>query len=1161
MAQLTFAEALVKELLEFVGPLRDAAADPARLAGLLEQAGWSLPAMTAGAGGRLTTALSTVATVVGEVEQWRTSPPASLEDLLKVLDAAERMVGVLSNLGTGVSPSDADELEELALDLVDQLTVSYLRRRVPILLELLSLLTLAPVEGKEPVERAGKLARTGLPRRRLRLERISDLLRQPLDTLREVYQPNGLATRAACNVAAERMARRLLALLAALRGSGGNDGPVQFRASFGLDASLDESFDILLLPLAEQERLKGMLTLAATLATEGDGLAVDFGTTLALIPEDEGGPGLALVPFGNVNLSEPIGDIRFSIVLEGAPDGFEVTSHGLSDYSGTGGPFAFSVGLASERPNGDPFLLGVKDSTHIEVSNFDTSFSVSLRGGEVDVGVEASLSDAALVVPPPSGDGFLAQLLPRDGMRAPFAFGIGWSRSGGLHLIGSGSLHVRLAQQLELGPVKLSNLEAALEVSGAGPSLGLTGDLRLRLGPLTATVNGLGIQVDVTFPREGGNLGPARLVPALARPKAIGLALQSEAVTGGGFLLIGVDEYAGMVQIAVKGLPVSLAAIGLLNTRLPDGQPGFSLIVIITATFPPIQLGLGFTLNGIGGLLGIHRTMDTAALREGVRSRALEGILFPTNPVANAVTILGQLRAIFPPALDRFVFGPMVKLGWGPKGLLEIDVALLLELPAPIRLAILGRLRCVLPSKEAGVVFLQLDVAGIIDFGLCEASVDATLVDSRIAAFALTGDMAMRIAWGATKLFALAFGGFNPRFAPPPAFPTLRRLALSLATGDNPRIRLESYLALTSNTLQLGARAEIFASTSTAFGTFSGSAYLGFDTLVTFDPFQFVADLCAAIEISRDGQPFVFGRLAATLTGPGRWHAVGSVELQLLVKVRVGFDVSSGEDPGGQPELVDLTPMLQAEVARPEVWTALAPDLDAAVAQVRGTDPKDGLLLHPLGQLALHQRLLPFNKRLSRFGGALPSQGPVTYRLSGITVDIGGSSGSPASSGTLTPVVDDFAPGQYDDLTDDEKLSRPAFESMEAGARVGLAAWQLPVVPPGAGNVGVLSTLEHSCEVVDDLSQPSPSVIADVPLPAEATVGLRVGATASAGFTADGNRGVAVRPERYVLALASSLQPIVEAGEGSSCAEAHDALRALGIAGAAVVVVTVTEAA
>ena len=55
--------------------------------------------------------------------------------------------------------------------------------------------------------------------------------------------------------------------------------------------------------------------------------------------------------------------------------------------------------------------------------------------------------------------------------------------------------------------------------------------------------------------------------------------------------------------------------IGVLDTIMPDGSSGFSFLLIITFTLPPIQLGFGFTLNGVGGLGGVNRTMNTDALQ------------------------------------------------------------------------------------------------------------------------------------------------------------------------------------------------------------------------------------------------------------------------------------------------------------------------------------------------------------------------------------------------------------------------------------------------------------------------------------------------------------------------------------------------------------------
>ena len=107
--------------------------------------------------------------------------------------------------------------------------------------------------------------------------------------------------------------------------------------------------------------------------------------------------------------------------------------------------------------------------------------------------------------------------------------------------------------------------------------------------------------------------------------------------------------------------------------------------------------------------------------------------------------------------------------------------------------------------------------------------------------------MAMRMNWEGSPNFALAVGGLHPAFNPPPNFPKLARIAISLASGDNPRLRCEAYFALTANTVQFGARMELYASAS----GFSIQGETGFDVLIQLDPFMFLAEFYAQVQLKR----------------------------------------------------------------------------------------------------------------------------------------------------------------------------------------------------------------------------------------------------------------------------------------------------------------------
>jgi hypothetical protein len=86
------------------------------------------------------------------------------------------------------------------------------------------------------------------------------------------------------------------------------------------------------------------------------------------------------------------------------------------------------------------------------------------------------------------------------------------------------------------------------------------------------------------------------------------------------------------------------------------------------------------------------------------------------------------------------------------------------------------------------------------------------------------------------------------------------------------------------------------------------------------------------------------------------------------------------------------------------------------------------VLLHPLGTLTVKQDVVPLNLNISRFGQAAPA-GARLFTLRSVSPD--------GQNQTVQPVKDFFAPAQFFELSDDEKLSRPSFEPMTAGISIG----------------------------------------------------------------------------------------------------------------------------
>ena len=75
----------------------------------------------------------------------------------------------------------------------------------------------------------------------------------------------------------------------------------------------------------------------------------------------------------------------------------------------------------------------------VRVDNFDTG-AISLGNGADDVALAIAFDGARLQLAGSDGDGFLASVLPPDGLKAEFDLGLEWSHQGGLRFHGNAAL-------------------------------------------------------------------------------------------------------------------------------------------------------------------------------------------------------------------------------------------------------------------------------------------------------------------------------------------------------------------------------------------------------------------------------------------------------------------------------------------------------------------------------------------------------------------------------------------------------------------------------------------------------------------------------------------------------------------------------------------------
>ena len=230
---------------------------------------------------------------------------------------------------------------------------------------------------------------------------------------------------------------------------------------------------------------------------------------------------------------------------------------------------------------------------------------------------------------------------------------------------------------------------------------------------------------------------------------------------------------------------------------------------MISAEFTPIQLGFGFTLNGVGGLVGINRTVNSNELGKLVREGQSEELLFPKNLIANAPTIIRDLGTVFPARPSHYIFGPLGKLGWGTPTLITGEIGIIIEIPGVV--ALLGEVKILLPKPEVPLVKMNMSVGGTLDFPNKTFSLDAALHDSIIEGYPISGQMALRVKWGEQPNFVASIGGFHPAYQPPKDFPKLQPMTLDLGQHGSASITVSGFFAVTSNTVQVGGDARLHA--------------------------------------------------------------------------------------------------------------------------------------------------------------------------------------------------------------------------------------------------------------------------------------------------------------------------------------------------------------
>ncbi|MUN38894.1 DUF6603 domain-containing protein [Actinomadura litoris] len=759
----------------------------------------------------------------------------------------------------------------------------------------------------------------------------------------------------------------------------------------------------------------------ALVARDGDACAA-----VAVVP---GGPQLDVVVSGRLHLTHESGPWRLEVLGDSGAWDLTVVPGAPPTVRTPEASGSLTVRLA----RADPVRLGppgvavdeIGAELAVDVATATPLLRVGLRGFSVTVVPDELFGLLGPLVSAPSGMEILADRAGGLRFAATGTTGLQLRRvAGGAHARGGGGEAARAAPGVSV-------LQQGVELRLAGQDLVLGVRVSVEVRPpglpLRAGVARIGLDLPIAL--AGDRVGPLPDRGALAGPDGVDVDLDVGPVSGGGSLRrIEPGVYGGVLDLDLAAL--SVKAIGRL--RPPSGNAPLSFLLLLSASFPApgVQVGLGFAVDAVGGIVGIGHRADADTLRRMVADGHADRVLFPDDPARRAAEILDALGAAFPEARGRFVVGPMLRITWSG-GIVSLAAAVVLDLPSPPQFLLLGRMLAALPHAEAPIVHLQAELYGRVDPGAPSVELLVSLTGSWIAGVPVSGEIYLlfRGAGGSGGGdFVLSAGGFHPRYVRPPGVPELRRLRLALGSGLG--LRAEAYLAVTSNAVMFGGQVRLEA-TIAGCGV---EGWLGLDALFVWDPvFSFSVRVVAGVAVKAFGRRLAGVALDFTLEGPAPWHAFGTGSVSVLFDdVSLDFDVSWGAAPAVTPAVDPELPAIRLgeAFARREAWSARPPARDRTglwLAADAEAQVADGALIHPDSVLCARQSVLPMDVTFDRFQRmpVAPQRWRPTSATLGRTPDE-----------NLDPVRDRFVQAEFFTMTEDERLGGEAFREFVSGLEV-----------------------------------------------------------------------------------------------------------------------------
>ena len=1010
MSQTLF-DRLLAEVQALVEPVIEVGEDPTELGPLLYELG--VAAENPGVAD-ITAALKSAFDLVNQVEALADNPSPSFDGIAHLLDTARQALTAVQGLnGAGGA---AAGLEGFGEELVQLLVGVYLSRYHPMIYKLGILLTFIETfedaQTTEQVVNGDTEVRAAVTIPRFRPERLVALLRDPEGTLRAFYG-NPLATADDAHAMADKLFPRIGGILTEL--------DVSWR--YGVK-DREQKFLGDAVPLIDHS-----LTVFASDQFGGD--TVDAGVTLTLSPATAGDLGLVVCPFGALTIKDQFGRWTLELDVTAEVEAFTWGRHGfnlVASPSTTQIDASFSAKLAAPD-KGPAFVFGAPNASRLEIGGAEIDVKTTVSTSTLDLALSAAVSSSKIVIAPGDGDGFVAKILPAEGLEAKFDLGVAWSNHTGLSFRGAAGLEATLPVGLSIGGVlTVPTIYLGLYIADAALVAEVSASVGLSIGPVKAVVDRIGLTLAATFPDSGGTLGIADLGFGFKPPSGVGLAVDAAGVSGGGFLRHddAKHEYSGVLQL--QFIDLALQAFGLITTQVAGGRaircwrwwtPSFrrsssagasrstAWAACWPCTAPP------------------RPTRCTPRSRPGSFRRSC--FRRTRSPMRRA--ILAQLDALFPTAPGRFLFGPMALIGWGTPTMLTASIAVMSGAARAGAASCCWRAsRCGLPTRRR-----RRWCASTWTRWACSTWARTSCRSTPCCSIPSWSTYTLSGAWRCARTgrtqreFVLAIGGLHPQFTPPPGLPgAAARSPSTCRRGIVTKLRLAAYLALTSNTMQFGAKLDVFIGVS-GFGL---SGHLGFDALLQL----------RSVPLRRGH--FRLGRADGGRRRPDLGRAGRDA-------VRAGALAHRGASSRSTSCSSTCTISFSTAGAtmRRRCRRRRSTSGAAAGARWRTRDNWDAQLPDGLSPLVSVRQIedasVGAGASAGAAGGARAHRaaraGDHALRRSGAqrrhAVHDHGLCTSAAARSSTTTMQDDFAPAQFFDLTDEEKLARPSFERHDAGVR------------------------------------------------------------------------------------------------------------------------------